>query len=195
MPTNGIVIRPAAAADAAHLAVLVDIAAQGLAVRMWQGLAARGQSPLEFGRGRALRETGGFSYRNAFLAEADGAVAGLLVGYPLMGGAIDLSDVPPLVRPMTELEAEVPGHWYVNVLAVYPEFRGRGIGGRLLDHADAVGRTASPVGMAIIVAASNDGAHRLYRRHGYRQAGSRPPVPDPALHDPGTWLLLRKPHG
>ncbi|MCW5715244.1 MAG: GNAT family N-acetyltransferase [Bauldia sp.] len=195
MPTKGIVIRPAATADAAHLAVLVDIAAQGLAVRMWQGLAAPGQSPLDFGRARALRETGGFSYRNAFLAEADGAVAGLLVGYPLMGGAVDLSDVPPLVRPMTELEAEVPGHWYVNVLAVYPEFRGRGIGGRLLDHADAVGRAASPVGMAIIVAASNDGARRLYRRHGYGQAGSRPSVPDPALHDPGAWLLLRKPHG
>ena len=45
--------RPAAKADAAALAVLVDIAGEGMPAYMWSTLKAPGQSLLEFGRERA----------------------------------------------------------------------------------------------------------------------------------------------
>jgi hypothetical protein len=66
--------RPARKSDAAALAVLVDIAGEGMPVYMWSTLAAPGQSLLELGRERAARETGGFSYRNSIVAEIGGEI-------------------------------------------------------------------------------------------------------------------------
>lgn len=181
--------------DAADLAVLVDIAAEGMAAYMWRETAGIGESPAAVGRARALREAGGFSFRNAYIAEINGAVAGAMVGYPLAGESLDLADVPPMVRGLVELELEVPDHWYVNVLAVYPEFRGRGIGTALLEHADALGRQAGAAGMAIIVVSGNDGAYRLYRRQGYRLLAKRRATDFPGGRPEQDWLLLTKPHG
>ena len=98
---------PATKADASALAVLVDIAGEGLPAYLWSTLKAPGQSMLEVGRERAAREEGGFSYRNAIVAEIDGEVAACLVGYRLddpyeLG---DLDAMPELVRPLVELEA------------------------------------------------------------------------------------------
>ena len=121
--------RPATRADAAALAVLVDIAGEGLPAYLWSTLSAPGQSLLEVGRERAGREEGGFSYRNAIIAELGGEIAAALVGYRLddpyeLG---DLDALPELVRPLVELEALAPGSWYVNVLATFPEFRRQGL--------------------------------------------------------------------
>jgi hypothetical protein len=96
------IFRPARKADASALAVLVDIAGEGMPAYMWSTLASPGQSLLEVGRERAARETGGFSYRNAVVAEIDGEIAASLVGYrlddpyDLDGG---LADAPDIVRP------------------------------------------------------------------------------------------------
>jgi len=158
-------------------------------------MAQPGQSPFEFGRSRALREEGDFSYRNAHIAEVDGAVAGGLIGYPLPDppevGSLD--EMHEIVRPLALLEAEAPGHWYVNMLAVYPEFRGNGLGGRLLAFAAELGRAAASRGMAIIVSAKNDGAVRLYERSGYRVAARRAAATIIGRQDK-EWLLLTRPH-
>ncbi len=188
------IIRKARQEDAVHLAALVDIAGEGLPVHLWQHMAAEGQSPVEFGRARAMREEGGFTYRNAHMLEVDGEIAGGLISYRLGDQDHDLSDVPPLVRGLVELEMEVSGYWYVNVVAVYPEYRGRGLGTLLLDHADTLGREAGCDGTAIIVASGNAGANRLYERQGYRTVARRP-APDYLGGRAGQeWILLAKTH-
>jgi hypothetical protein len=88
--------------------VLVDFAGKGLPPHLWSTLKSPGQSILEVGRERAARETGGFSYRNAIVAEVGGEVAACLVGYRL-DDPYDLSgleEIPPLVRPLVLLEAK-----------------------------------------------------------------------------------------
>jgi ribosomal protein S18 acetylase RimI-like enzyme len=188
-------IRAARLSDAADLAALVDIAGEGLPAVLWQQRAGPAQSPFEIGRARAMREEGGFSYRNAHIIEHDGAVAGALVGYPLEEDEeADLSDVPQLVRGLIDLERQVAGYWYVNILAVYPEHRGRGLGSRLLDHADRLSRTAGSKGLAIIVVSGNAGARRLYERHGYRHLATRSAPDYPGGRSGQDWLLLTKPH-
>ena len=137
------IFRPATKADAAALAVLVDIAGEGLPAYMWSTLKAPAQSLLEFGRERAQREQGGFSYRNSVVAEVGGEVAASLVGYRLddpydLEGS--LAETPDIVRPLVRLEARAPGSWYVNVLATFPEFRRQGIAGRLLEIAERTAR-------------------------------------------------------
>ena len=42
--------------------------------------------------------------------------------------------MPAVFLPLKELENLAPDTWYVNVLAVRPQFRGAGLGTRLLAH-------------------------------------------------------------
>ncbi len=152
-------------------------------------------SVLEVGRKRAMREEGGFSYRNAWIAERDGAVAGALVGYRL-DDEIDLSgiaDVPAAFQPLMELEAEAPGSWYVNVLAVHGEYRGNGVGGALLDHADELAGTLGTRFMSIIFESENHAARRLYEAKGYAVTARRARVAfDTDRTGSAEWLLMMK---
>ena len=186
--------RPARKADAAALAVLVDIAGEGMPAHMWSTLAAPGQSVLELGRERAARETGGFSYRNAVVAEIDGEIAASLVGYRLNDpydlGALD--DMPAIVQPLVRLEARAPGSWYVNVLATFPEFRGQGIGAKLLEIAENKGREEGALALSVIVGGWNGGAARLYQRAGYSALASAPAILFPGCPHQGDWVLMVK---
>lgn len=188
-------LRPATRADATHLACLVDIAGEGFAAHFWGEMAVEGQSPFEVGRARALRETGSFTWRNAHVATSDGEVVGALVGYRI-DDPVDLmgvAEAPEMIRPLMELEALAPGHWYVSVLAVYPEHRGTGIGRALLARAEGIALASGAPGMAIIVAEENEGARRLYARSGYVETARRALVPFPGYRRHGDWLLMVKP--
>jgi ribosomal protein S18 acetylase RimI-like enzyme len=187
--------RPATKADASALAVLVDIAGEGLPAHLWSTLKAPGQSILEVGRERAAREEGGFSYRNAIVAEeVGGEIAACLVGYRLddpyeLG---DLEEIPELVRPLVLLEAKAPGSWYVNVLATFPEFRRLGIGIELLAIAEQKALADGAAALSVIVAGGNERAARLYRRAGFTAAAREPLVPFPGYTHEGDWILLIK---
>jgi ribosomal protein S18 acetylase RimI-like enzyme len=177
--------------------MLVDMASKGVASHFWRTLAAPGQSPLEVGRARALRDDGAFSWRHGFVAEVGGEVAAALMGY-VIADPVDLTGLDamsPTARALTVLEARAPGTWYVNVLAAYPEHRGRGLGSALLALADELGVAAKTRGMAIIVASQNAGARRLYERFGYRFAAKQPVEATAGLQIAGDWLLLVKPLG
>ena len=192
---SSITIRPATLRDATDLAAFVDMAGEGLASFFWSEMAEPGQSPFEVGRARAMRDKGSFSWRNAFLAELEGNVAGALVGYTIPeADPAEIAQMADVVRPLGELEAEAPGYWYVNVLATYPEWRGHGIGTALLGKADQIGKNAGSVGMAIIVASENTGAVRLYERVGYREVTRRTVSRYPGSRLGGDWVLLTKPH-
>ncbi len=185
--------RPATKADASALAVLVDIAGEGMPAYMWGTLKAPGQSVLEVGRERAARDTGGFSYKNAIVAEIDGEVAASLVGYRLddpydLEG--NLAETPEIVRPLVRLEAQVPGSWYVNVLATFPEFRRNGIAGRLLAIAEEKAREERAPSLSVIVASWNEDAARLYARAGYAARAREKALPFPGCPHTGDWVLM-----
>jgi ribosomal protein S18 acetylase RimI-like enzyme len=191
----GATVRPARKADAAALAILVDIAGEGMPSFMWSQMREPGQSVFEVGRARAARETGAFSFRNAQVAEVGGDVAACLVDYRLDDpyDTGDLAKLPELVRPLVVLEAKVPGSWYVNVLAAFPEYRGQGLGSRLLAAAEERGRAQGASAASIIVASENEGAVRLYARTGYRETARAPVVEFPGCAHGGDWVLMVKP--
>jgi GNAT superfamily N-acetyltransferase len=95
--------------------------------------------------------------------------------------------MPILFVPLQELENLAPSTWYVNVLAVLPEYRGRGLGTRLLQLADETGRKLGKKGMSVIVSDANVGARR------YRETARRAMVKE-GWDNPGReWVLLTKP--
>ncbi len=190
-------IRPARKSDAAALAILVDIAGEGMPAYMWSTLKEPAQSAFEFGRSRAARDSGGFSYRNATVAEVDGEVAAALVGYRLDDpyDTGDLNVLPEMVRPLVLLEAKAPGTWYVNVLAAFPEFRGQGLGSTLLKVAEDKAQASGADALSIIVAGANKGAVKLYERAGYRETAREPVITFPGCPHGGDWILMLKPLG
>jgi ribosomal protein S18 acetylase RimI-like enzyme len=180
--------------DAAALADLVNMAGEGLPLYIWRGLAEAEEDPWLVGRQRAARESGAFSYRNAIVLEEEGKVVACLVGYrlPDTPEPIDYGTMPQMFVPLQELENLAPATWYVNVLACYPRHRGKGHGTRFLELADRLALGAKCVGLSIIVSDANQGARRLYERHGYRMRGRRRIVKDDWENAGANWLLLVK---
>jgi ribosomal protein S18 acetylase RimI-like enzyme len=125
------------------------------------------------GCGRSARESGSFSCRNAVVIEHEGQCAGCLIGYEIPDDPPPIAaDMPAMFIPLQQLEKMAPSTWYVNVLAVLPQFRNRGYGTELLRLADETGRALAKRGMSVIVSDGNLGARRLYDRQGLPRNGS-----------------------
>ncbi|GAB1477637.1 hypothetical protein MASR2M74_01790 [Paracoccaceae bacterium] len=186
-------IREATAADAEHLVRFINMAADDLPLHFWKKSVGPQGDPLAYGRERAARDTGNFSYCNAWLAEVDGAVAGCLLGYAAdeTPGPID-PDTPPIFVPLLELEALAPASWYLNVLATYDGFRGRGCGSALLSHAETVARRGGFGTISLIAEDTHQDALRLYRAKGFREVARRPVVKGDWLVDASDWILFTK---
>lgn len=189
-------IREARAADAAHLARFINMAADDLPLHFWRGSVGPGGDPWAYGQERAARDTGNFSYRNAWLAEVNGEVAACLLGYPAADepGPVD-PDMPAVLVPLLELEAMAPGSWYLNVLATYDGFRGKGLGSALLAHAEVVAGQAGHGSISLIAEDTHLDALRLYAARGYREVARRPVVTGDWRVDAKDWILFTKPVG
>lgn len=187
-------MRSARHEDAEVLARLTEMAGHGLPFHLWAEAAAAGETPLDVGRSRLEGEEGNFSYRNAWVIEVGGAVAAGLIGYrqPEPYSLDGIDTFPPVLQPLVRLEALAPGSWYVNVLAVLPEHRGKGLGSLLLADAERRAHEVGARSLSLIVASENPNALRLYERVGYRALARRPVVGFPWFHG-GDWVLMTKP--
>lgn len=186
--------RKASPGDARELARFVNIAGEGLPLYLWRQMAREGESAWEVGHARARRDSGGFSWRNAVFRVLGDDIAACLIGYPLEDDppATNYQDMPRMFVPLQQLEDLVAGTWYINVVATGEEHRGRGYGKELLALAETMAGDLGKRGMSLIVADTNDGARRLYRRIGYRELADRPMVKEGWRH-PGTrWVLMMK---
>jgi ribosomal protein S18 acetylase RimI-like enzyme len=185
-------IRPATAQDAEHLTRFINMAADDLPLHFWKRSVGPDGDPWAYGRERAAREMGNFSFRNAWLAEADGEVAACLLGYPAdEPGPID-EGTPPIFVPLLELEAMAPGAWYLNVLATYEAHRGKGLGSALLRKAEEIARAAGYKTISLITEDTHQDAQRLYRSKGYQEIARRPLVKGDWQVDASEWILFVK---
>ena len=188
------IIRNATVNDAEHLAFLINLAGEGLPMFLWRQMAEPRQDPLSVGASRAAREEGSFSYRNARVLVIDGAVAGMLLSYRLPDSvaAVKPDDSPDVIRPLLELEARAPGSWYINAIATYEQFRGRGVASELMSACQTEALAAGAATLSLIVASENTAAHGLYVKLGYREIAARPLVAFPGGPQGGEWLLMVK---
>jgi ribosomal protein S18 acetylase RimI-like enzyme len=183
-------IRRATAADAAALAHFVNFAGEGMPLYFWRQLAGDGEDPWEIGRQRQAERLGGST---AYVIDEGGGAIACLTGYPIPALPEPAGDdEPDIFLPLIELENLAPSTWYVNILAAFPEYRGRGYGARLLALAEDIARDQKLPAMSIIVASANDGARRLYERTGYVEIARRAIVKDGWECDSDEWVLLIK---
>ena len=181
-----VTLRQATRDDCQRIARLYMIASDGVAEYIWSRIHAPELSLLEIGTQRYARENTDFSYRNCTVAEKDGAVVGMMLGFemreppPEGRGAEPAREVDPVLEPYTHLEDY--GSLYISALAVFNEHRGLGIGTRLLQEARRRARAMGFDRLSLICFEQNFGAMRLYRRLGFVEIKRRPIVPHPFLH-------------
>lgn len=189
-----IIVRPATSSDAQDLAKLIDIAGEGIPHWLWSQNTAENRTPLEIGTERAQRESGGFSYKNARVAENAGRVLGMVLSYPIIEAPDeDIDSLPDPIAPFVELEMKSAGTWYINALAVFPGHRSAGLGSLLMEAVDTAASTSGFSRLSIQVYGQNSGAARLYKRLGFREtARSRVRLHPVQPYYTGDVLLLEK---
>jgi ribosomal protein S18 acetylase RimI-like enzyme len=110
-----------------------------------------------------------FCCRRALVLEVGGHVAGMVLGYRLP----EPDHSAPMLRRCDSLR---PDHWlgrrpastyYLNTLALYPAYQRLGLGGLLLQTAEAQARRAECSCMILETAHGNEAALRFYRRNGF----------------------------
>ena len=187
-------IRPATRNDAPHVAALLDIAGHGIEIDEWTAAMDRDHSLLATARRFVLERTDQpYHYSRAHLLHVDGEVAGCLIG-GIVGEDTHVGDLPfDYQVPLVRLETLIPGYWSILSVAVYPEFRGRGLARRLIAHAVTLARETGAKGLSLVVEDTNEGAIALYTGQGFREAARRPWLPYGTRRGPREWIMLTRP--
>ena len=187
-------MRKAEKSDCRAIAELALIAGEGIPACCWEQSRQAGQEIEDVGAQNAASETENFSYRNVHLALVGNAIAGMLLAYRLPDAehAENLEGFPEFIRPFVELEQCVPGSFYINMLATYPDYRNQAVGSTLMTVTEKLAAEAACTLLSVEVFEQNAGAARLYRRLGYLPVEKRAVVPHPCLHCEGDILLLTK---
>jgi ribosomal protein S18 acetylase RimI-like enzyme len=73
-----------------------------------------------------------------------------------------------------------------------PEFRGRGLAARLLDHAGGLAGDAGARGLSIVVEDTNQAAIALYKKQGFEVAEVMPWVAYGDRLGPREWVMLTR---
>lgn len=182
--------RPARKEDCATIAALYSISSDGVADYIWSKIAEPGEDILDVGRKRYEREGTAFSYESCTMVESDGEIVGMLVAFPMRVDPSEEEETDPVLVPYSKLEED--NSYYICGMALFPEFRGRGIGSRLLALAEEHAREKGFDKLSLLVFEQNAGAKRLYERNGYREVARAPVHPHPLVHYTGDALLMVK---
>ncbi len=187
-PVPDIDIRWARREDAGEIARLFLVSSDGLAAYIWSRMDMPGLSLEEIGAARYARSGTAFSYENALVAVAEGEIAGMVHAFEMPEPEPDAPEEDdPVLRPYAELSD--PGSLYVSGLAVHARYRGRGIGGELMDCVEDLAHAKGLPRVSLICFEGNERALAFYRRRGYQEAARRPIVP--RYRDGHALLLLR----
>ena len=182
--------RPATIDDCYDIARLFKIASGGVAEYTWTTMQADypGLSPLQIGERRYASDKTVFSYTNSIVASHDDRVMGVLVTIPIAGEVDEPSETHDQILAPYSLEA--PGSWYICAMAFYPEFRGQGLGTKLLALARSQAQERGYNEISLLVFEQNTGAVRLYERNGFKTVDRAAVVPHESIQYTGDVLLM-----
>ena len=192
--------RTATADDARNIAELVAISSDGVAVIEWQSEANKRKqcSALDVGAETYRQPDGNYSYRHCLIAEVDDTVAGMLLTFPVSADCAPRTDKS---RP-TERDSNVfapymyleePDSWYICGVALYPAYRGKGIGTQFMNMAELQAHDHGYAKLSLVAFEQNTGSVRLYQRLGFTIVDQAPVVPHPCIPYTGSALLMVKP--
>lgn len=191
-PSDNLLFRPARKDECRTIARLFSMSSDGVADYIWTGLVEPGEDILDVGQRRYESEESVFSYKNCVVAEIDGKIAGMLVAFPMPepDDSGEDTETDPVLAPYGRLEQH--NSYYICGMAVFPEYRGMGIGTKFLEIAQKKAKELNLPQLSLIVFEGNEGAKKLYERHGFRVTARERIVPHELIHHTGHALLMVK---
>ena len=178
-------IRQGVADDADTLRRVFEYAGHGLAQTFWRKAHEKGTDFDSMVRERMAKRIG--DPVNRFrVCDIDGVPAGGILSYEKTGEPEDPGDAGPMLRVLIEAENNLVGTHYINALAVFPEFRKRGIAEVLIR--DSAGDARQP--LSLIAADENTEALRLYRRLGFEDISHHPIRAEGWTPNGRTWITM-----
>ena len=192
---NALLFRSTTEDDCTELALMLDVAGRRLPSYLWSQEVGQGQSYFEYGREAIRTDANRNSYfKNWLVAESQSKFVGAFFGFSVEDPypEIDLDAVPECFRPCIELERVASGCWLLQVIAILPQYRGKGLARQLLDKAESVARDSGTNRIALQVEEVNEIAFNTYMRNGYIEVDRRPYIPFPGSDDTGDYVLMWK---
>lgn len=130
-----------------------------------------------FARNICIREDVLYSWRNTIIANVNGKRAGMLTAYD--GQYYHDMRIRTMTLVKQHLGVEFPGmedeavagEYYLDSLAVMPEYRNKGIGTQLLKQGIENGKALN-LDVTLVVDPINDRAKKLYRSLGFKPSGT-----------------------
>jgi len=186
-------------ADVPHLARLYIMATAGLMDAVYSDLVTP-VTPLEkllewrFTQLRSVK-----SYEHCLIAQQDSRVAGMINAFPI--GELEKAPSDPrltaeglrFLAPTSELFRQIEsGSYYISAVAVYPEFRGSGIGRRLMAAAASDAQRLGSPELSLLSFEQNEVATSLYQRLNFEIIARSQVVPHPLMRHTGDLLLMRR---
>lgn len=196
--TSAITLRAATAGDAPALAGFARHAGHGLMEFYYDGLVP-GRTVLESIVDRRINWPDGFNHWSRWCVATGqaGEVLGGLNAFP--HHVFDQAPSDPLLEGwrmdltggLWDMELSLArGTFYLNMIAVDPQARGRGIGTILMAECLRLATQAGYGCVTLSTFEADAGLMAFYGRHGFEILG-RTPIPDhPALELGGHWALL-----
>lgn len=181
-------IQKASREQSYEIARLYQMAADGVADYVWRSIDPDTPDLLEVGSRRYAREGVAFSYENCDVIMDGDKMIALIMAFPMQVDP-DYREEDEVLQPYSRLEED--NSLYISGLAVLPEYRGRGLGERLMNFAE---QKARQLGLQKIsgIAFEDNPACRLYERMGYRERMREAVVEHPLIRHSGHALLLVK---
>ncbi|MDX2264629.1 MAG: GNAT family N-acetyltransferase [Hyphomicrobiales bacterium] len=136
-----------------------------------------------------------FAVAHARLLLFNGRIAGMLLGYATrpLAASRRLDVLPNYLRCTMDVEAIAPRSFYVNTLALYPEYQNLRLGARLLSEAEACAARRGCRHLALEVGVGNPGAIRFYIRNGFQAAATLAPKAGALAPYDREIVLLKRP--
>ena len=187
--TSQIIIRAAVKEDARTIARLYQLSSDGVADYIWSKLATLHEELLDVGEKRYQREGFSFSYENCTVVEYRDAIIGMMVAFPMIVDP-DYVEEDPVLVPYNILEEDQS--FYICGIALFPDYRGQGIGQQLLKLAEDKAINLSLKKLSLIVFLQNTDAYRLYQKLGYIEIARQRIIEHPLIHLSGDAILMVK---
>lgn len=124
------------------------------------------------------QENNQYSYQNSWILEFENQIAGSFTIYN--GEQLDELRQPVLdllkdkynrvIHPQDETEA---GEYYIDTIAIFPEFRGKGFGNSILDYIIEEFANKKGLTLGLLVDFTNPKAKKLYESKGFKVVGEK----------------------
>ncbi|MGK0552832.1 GNAT family N-acetyltransferase [Enterococcus faecalis] len=120
-----------------------------------------------------------YGYRRGLVYEVNGQVAGIAFGYPAEAEATIDQPLTTVLKAhglseelkLFDEQETLPDEWYLDSISVAENYRGLGIGSKLLTELPKLARKDGKKVIGLNVDAANPDARRLYERHGFKEVG------------------------